>query len=189
MTISVPIHNLKLINFAGIFAKNIEGPLLDDLEKHNLIKNDKINIKSPTVKRFIYHHTIYGLCQYILNIKSKEKVIIMHCQLISPTKQMRDFVSEPELSDFFNKFIYKIIKMLPIKFLITDTTFDLARKNIKHDQGECKNIINSAKSIINNFDVSKYTFTKARYFANRYGLTFLSNDFFKKICNRQLIFM
>ena len=45
------------------------------------------------------------------------------------------------------------------------------------------------KSIINNFDVSKYTFTKARYFANRYGLTFLSNDFFKKICNRQLIFL
>ena len=189
MIIKVPNHNLKLISFGGIFKKIIETPLLNDLERHNLVKNGQINIKSPSVKRFIYHHTIYGLCEHILSLKGKEKIVIVHCEILSPVRQLRKFVDEEELQDFFNRFIVKIVKMFPIKFLITDITFSLIRKDIRQGSGESKNTIHSAKSIIDDFDITKYTFSKARYFANRYGLTFLSNNYFKKVCNKQLIFM
>ena len=189
MTIKIPNHNLKLISFGGIFKKVIETPLLNDLERHNLIKKGRINIKSPSVKRFIYHHTIYGLCEYVLSLKGKEKIVIVHCEMLSPVRQLRDFVDEEELQAFFNGFIIKIVKMFPIKFLITDITFSLITKGIRLGGGESRNTINSAKSIINGFDITKYTFSKARYFANRYGLTFLSNNYFKKVCNKQLIFM
>ena len=189
MTIIIPNHNLKLISFGGVFRKVIETPLLDDLERHNLIKDGQVNIKSPSVKRFIYHHTVYGLCEYLLSLKSKEKVVIVHCEILSPVRQLRKFVDEEDLRDFFNRFIIKIVNMFPIKFLITDITFSLIRKDMRQGGGESKNTINSAKSIVDGFDITKYTFSKARYFATRYGLTFLSNNYFKKVCNKQLIFM
>ena len=77
--------------------------------------------------------------------------------------------------------------MLPIKFLYTDSKFSTIRNDIRKNNGDTADIINGAKSAIDNFDISKYTFTKARCFAKRYGLLYMSNNFFQQIKNKQLI--
>ena len=77
--------------------------------------------------------------------------------------------------------------MLPIKFLYTTESFSTMRNDIRKKNGNSADIINSAKSAINGFDISKYTFTKARCFAKRYGLIYMSNNFFQQIKNKQLI--
>ena len=76
--------------------------------------------------------------------------------------------------------------MLPIKFMFGEVTFSTLKRGIKNS-GEHAELINTAKHIIDKFNIEIYTFSKVRYFAKRYGLQFLSNNFFKKVCNKQLI--
>jgi hypothetical protein len=53
--------------------------------------------------------------------------------------------------------------------------------------GECYDIINRTKALAENFDAGKFNFSKARYFGKKYGLDFLSNNYFKQIKQKQLI--
>ena len=78
--------------------------------------------------------------------------------------------------------------MLPVKFLCADTTFNRVKVDIRKKNGNSIEHINQAKSIMDQFDVSKYTFAKVRAFAKRYELEFLSKTYFVKVKNKQLIF-
>ena len=77
--------------------------------------------------------------------------------------------------------------MLPIRFLYLTDDFKNIKRNIKDGNGDGTEIINQAKCVIDNLDISRYTFTKARLFSKRYGLEYLSNNYFKQIINKQLI--
>ena len=180
-------HNIRLLNFSAIFKKDIETDLLNDLHSFNLIKNDQLNLKNSTVKRLMYHHIIHGLCEHVLSVKGKEKIVVVFCQTLSPVKQLHMFGDEQDFRDFFNKFIVKIVKMLPIKFLLTDFTFNMIRKNVNSNNGNSVEMINTVVSIVDTFDMTYYTFSKARYFAKKYGLEFLSNNYFQQILKKQLI--
>ena len=187
MTIVVPSSNIKIIDFNSLFIKRIESTLLNDFESFGLIKNKSVNIRNKDVKKLIYHHVIYELCEYVLSVKGKEKIIVLYSTLVSPGRDIKHFISEADLQSFFNSFIVKIIKMLPIKIFECPCTFSKLKGDIKNKTGEGKELINSMESIIYKFDISRYTFEKARSFAKRYELTYLSNNFFQKVKSKQLI--
>ena len=187
MIIKIPLHGIKLIDFSGIFTGHIETELINQLGELNLIKDDAVNIRNTHVKRLMYHHVIKGLCDYVLSLKGKDKILIVYSDKGDITGDLSLLMEDNELQLFMDKFIPRIIKMLPIKFMCTDITFKEMRSKIRKNNGDCADIVNNAKGVVNNFDISSYTFTKARYFAKRYGLTYLSNNFFQQIRNKQLI--
>ena len=187
MQLILPLQNIKLIDFSHIVKTKIETPLINDLNEFGLIVDDSINLKNREVKRLMYHHFIYGLCEYLLELKSKQKAVIHYCELIPCTSQLSDYLNTAENIDFFNKLIIKISKILPIKILITDITFKMIKREIKNGNGSAKDITRQAQTVVDKLDISKYTFTKARYFAKRYGLKYLSNKYFQKIKSKQLI--
>lgn len=181
--LTLPRHNLKLVNFSEIFQSQIEPNILDDLDSYKLIKDNKINIKSPAVRRLFYHHIIHGLCEHVLSIKQEEKVVVVYSTAAEPAQHIHEYVHHDELMDFLTKFITRISKMLPIKILFIDVIDEI----IDLQTGECTEIINNAKVLSEDFDAGSFTFSKARYFAKKYGLKFLSNDYFKQIKHKQLI--
>ena len=89
---------------------------------------------------------------------------------------------------FFNSIIKKIQNILPLKILVAETTFNMLRVDIRNKNGNSTEAINEALNIIEKVNISRYTFAKARGFAKRYGLEYLSNDFFQEIKNKQLIY-
>ncbi len=186
MSINLPIHNIRILDFNTIFTKYIEPNVLNDLHDYGLIKNDRINVKNKDVKKIMYHHIIYGLCDYVLRIRGKHRIVIYYCYRVIPGKDLVHYTDFNHVQTFLNKFVLKLIKMLPIKFMYEDVTFSVLRNSIKND-GSHAELINSANDIIENFDVSTYTFSKIRYFVKRYELHFLSNTFFQKLHNKQLI--
>jgi hypothetical protein len=187
MTIILPVHNIRMIEFSGIMKADIESKILDDLHSFNLIKGDLINIKHKDVKRIMYHHIIYELCVHVLAIKGKEQIIIYHDTSLLPTRQINMFTDEDSLIEAINNIIQKIIKMLPVKFLCTNIPFKEFKHAAKLKEGLYHDILNNAKDILSNYDISKYTFTSARGFAKRHGLEYLSNNFFQKIKTKQLL--
>jgi hypothetical protein len=186
MTIKLPIHNIKIFDFSAIFKNNIEADLLNDLHEYKLIKNDKFSIKNKDVKKLIYHHVIYGLCEHVLSLRCKERVLVYYCTSIVPGKHIRKFTEYEPLQIFMNKLILKLIKILPIKFMYETITFNILKNDIKH-QGEYAELTYAAKQIVEKFDISKYSFNKLRYFTKKYDLKFLSTNYFKKVKNKQLI--
>ncbi len=187
MTIRIPLYNIKLIDFTGIFQKHIEPDLLSELDEYKLISDGTINLRSKDVKRVFFHHIIFKLCNYIMSVKGKDKIVIIYSNLVPPDKNITNFVSVSELQIFLNRLMLKIIKILPLKILMSPTTFNKIRSDVRRKQGNSAEIINSAISTIENHDISRYTFSRARSFSKRYGLTFLSNNFFKQIKCKQLI--
>ena len=187
MNIILPLDNLRLVDFNKIFKKYIETDILNDLDEYKLIKADKVNIKNKDVKKIMYHHIIHGLCEYILSVKGKEHVVIIYNTDASLTNYLQDYVDRTDLLDFLNKFVSKLGKMLPIRILCEPIDFITLRKDIKSNNGECKDVINKAKCVSDNFDISKYTFAKLRYFTKKYELEYLSNNYFQKVKNKQLI--
>tara|TARA_R110002050_G_scaffold6130_7_gene25982 strand:+ start:11099 stop:11665 length:567 start_codon:yes stop_codon:yes gene_type:complete len=186
MTIALPLHNIRIINFDAIFKSYIQTDLLNELHEFGLIKDDSINIKHKDVKRLLYHHIIHGLCEHILALKCKERVVIFHYVNALPPGELRMYVDHDEYRDFINKFILRLTKMLPVKFIFGNSSFNSTKQGIKNT-GEHAELVNTAKHIIDKFNIGKYNFNKIRYFAKKYGLQFLSNNFFKKVCNKQLI--
>lgn len=187
LTIRIPLHNIKLVDFAGVFRKHIESNLLTELSEYGLIQNNEINIKNPNVKRLFYHHTILGICNYILNLKTKDKAIIVYSNLVDPGRDLHNYVCPENLRSFFNRLVQTLIKILPLKIMIVSQTFKIIKKYIRNNNGEGADIINSAKSIADTYDITRFTFNKARSFGKRHGLNFLTNNFFKQIKCKQLI--
>jgi hypothetical protein len=187
MIIRIPLHGIKLIDFSGIFKKHIETELVNQLDEFKLIKDGVINIRNKHVKRLSYHYIIKGLCDYVLSVKSRDKILIVYSTTHMTRGDLACYTDGDDLQQFFNKLINKISKMLPIKFMHIDNTFAQIRTNVRKNNGDCADIVNNAKHILDSFDISVYTFTKARNFAKRYELTYLSNNFFQQIKNKQLI--
>ena len=185
----LPVHNLKLVEFSKIFKDDIETNILNELDSCGLIKDDCINIKNKDVKRLFYHHIIHGLCEHVLSVKGEEKIVIVYSTKSTSTNQLHEYISESDLTNFLNPFTDKLTAMLPIKILREEYTVDAVEDIMDFSSGECYEIINRARSLAEDFDVSKFTFTKARYFAKRYGLEFLSNNYFQQILKKQLILM
>ena len=185
--LTLPRHNLELIDYCDIFKSKIETPLLNDLESHHLIKQDKINIKNRDTKRLFYHHIIHELCEHVLSVKGNNKLVIVYSTTTVPSNDVHKYIAESDLMNFSNKFIDRISKMLPIKILQVDTTFRDVSDIIDLQTGECFELINNAIHLSESFDIGSFSFAKARYFSKKYGLTFLSNNFFKQIKQKQLI--
>ena len=186
MNLVYPIYNLRILDFASIYKKYAEPKLIDDVNRYDLIKDNQLNIKSTDVKRLFYHHIIFELCEYILNSKSKEKVVILYCDKIPIESDLLKYIPLNDRMKFFNTLISKIMKMLPLKILSANISFGLLKRN--KNSGECADIVTAAKCIADKYDISKFTYSKARYFANANGLEYLSNNYFKKVKSKQLIY-
>ena len=179
--INVKPIDVTVLDFNSIFNKHIETDLINDLDKFGLIKDGKFNIRKRDVKKFFYHHIIHGLSTFFLESKIKNKCIIFYAKLIPVGKDIVHMTSNEELQTFLNKTVVKISKLLPLRWYFADSTFNILTNTIKRNSGDSSDLIYRIKHAVQQHDSSKFTYMKAKNFAARYGLNFLTNNFFKII--------
>lgn len=185
--INVKLHEITVLDFNSIFNKYIETNLINDLDKFGLITDNTFNIKKRDTKKFFYHHIIHGLTNFFLDAKIKNKSIIFYTTLAPVGKQITHMCDNTDLQNFLDKTMLKISKLLPLKWFISNTTFSHLSDMVKKDTGDSSDVINRIRFTLDKYDISKFTYTKAKVFAARYELNFLTNNFFKKIYAKQLI--
>jgi hypothetical protein len=185
--LDIKYHQIAVLDFNSIFNKHIETDLLNDLEKFGLIDDGRFNIKNKQTKKLFYHHIINGLANFFLNTKIKHKSIIFYTKTIPTGKQVMHMSDIEELQSFLNKTILKIYKLLPLKWYFSDHTFRELVDTVKKNTGDSYDLVNRIRFTLDGYDTSKFTYAKARIFADRHGLQFLTNNFFKKIYSKQLI--
>jgi hypothetical protein len=175
-------YNLKIINFNNLF-KEIEIKIINDLHKFNLL--DK-NLGTSS-KKFFYHHVFYGICESLLNIKSKEK-----CILYFDNKQIENFnilnhYSDEKILKLLTVILKKIKTLLPIKVFISEISFDYFNYLLSKNDGRGEELVSSIRSYVDSVNLERYTFNKVQAFTKNMGLSFLNKEYFNKLRAKQLI--
>jgi len=174
-------YNFRILNFSYIF-KAIEKDLIDDLHKYQLFKN-RIN---STAKKLFYHHIIFGVCNSLLNDKSKEKTIIYFNNQLG-NFQIFKYFDEDEVLKTITVIVKKMKQLLPIKIFISSISFEFLAHLLQKNDGRSEELIANIRSYLNSINLERYTFSKVLTFTKKNDLVFLNKEFFNRLKAKQLI--
>lgn len=183
-SLSLPNHNLNVINFSRIYNGKFLHSFLAHLDEYKLTD---IKLRNKDIKKLLYHNIIHALCEEVLRIKSNEKVVIFYNTNSLPKTDLNKYVSEEELIIFIELLLRKITRLLPIKIFITSYSFEYFVHLMKRNDAKGVEILFNIKAFIEKANYERFTFQKIRIFSQKYGLTFLSNIYFNAIKSKQLL--
>ena len=182
-TIVFSEYNFKLISFRGIF-KAIDTALINDLYNYNLLENKKI---TRDVERLFMHYVIHGICEQILKHAGREKVIVYFCKQDLQRLHILNHYSDSDIVKVVNKIIVKIRKVLPVRVYTNGITFRELTLLSKEASGNRDEAICGIRGYLDSIDFANFTFSKAKIFATKNGLTFLSKEYFNTLKSKQLL--
>lgn len=174
-------HNLHIVNFSYIFEHCIEQELINDLHRHALIDSPC----DAVIKKLFQHHIIYRLCQYILKLKSKERVVV-HVDTESVyAGELTRYLSIEQIQENMVSVIKTIKNILPIKLYFSSVSLEYLNNN--KEQGAAIEAVGRMKGMLYNSGRESVTLEKCRKFAKKQGLYFLDNHFFNDLKSKQLL--
>ena len=181
--------NLTLVSFESIF-KTIEIDLINDLAKYQLIPAKRI---TRDIKKLLYHHIFYGISEYLLNLKTKERVIILKdLQADLSTFLITQHFQKDAIKKCIDQVVTQVAKLLPISIYgFNDIEFKSLKKLYTKRDGSAVELVERIRSFMwtKDFLRSHYTFSKVKGFAKRNELTFLSEKYFNQLKTKQLLFI
>jgi hypothetical protein len=175
-------YDFTIIDFNDLLINHIQDKIINSLYEYTLL--DK-SINNLQVKKFIYHYTIYSICEKLLEGKTKSIIYYNNTQL--DDCELLKYFKESEILSFFTNFLRKVDKILPLKIFISKYSILYLDHLIDINDGKAQTTINSMISKINNMDISKYTFSEVKRFTKRYELTFLNKDYFNRLSTKLLL--
>lgn len=181
--------NLKFIDFDSLF-KVIEVDLINDLATYNLIPAKKV---TRDIKKLFYHHIFYGVSEYLLNTKSKERAIILK----SLNFNLKDFTISQyfkgdDVQRHIEQAVRQVAKLLPINIYgYSNIIFRDLKKSYEIRNGDVVELVERIRSFMwtRDFMRSHYTFSKVKSFVKRNELKFLDEKYFNQLKTKQLLFI
>lgn len=176
-------YNMHVINFNFLFKNFIEKSLIDDLHRYKLLTT----ADSRTVKRLFYHHIIFNLCNHLLRISEREKMVVFVDFNNIYDSDIAEYLTEEKVLKYLQEVFKKIQSTLPIRIYRSTFTFDyFVFKFLKKD-GIGKETLMNIKKVIDINDFNKFTFEKCKKFIKKEGLTFLDKHYFNTLKSKQLL--
>lgn len=177
-SVKIPKFNLELIDITPIIRVS-EGEIEEDLVKYNLFP---VKLDKDTVS-LTYHYLIINICNAIRQSNSIYKTITY----TDNQSFMSDYLDHSTGNEFIVKTINRFSNLLPINFWNSPQSFGLIRKILDSDGGERIELEYHLNKFTDTRKKTMYSFNKIKKFSERYGLDFLTKNFFEKVENKQLI--
>lgn len=175
-------YDFTIIDFNELLISDIQPQIINSLHEFNLLDR---SINNLSVKKFIFHYTIYTICQKLLESKNKSIIFFNNTQL--EECEFNKYYKENEILVFFTNFLRKIDKILPIKIYISKYSIAYLDHLLDINDGKAQTTINSMITKINDLDIGRYTFSEVKKFTRRYELTFLNKDYFNRLTTKLLL--
>ena len=174
MKVEYSQQNLYIINFNRFFS-HYENLIIESLCDYSLLSRN-YTLKNRDVKKIFYHHLTKTIVdEFIWSNKSPNKLVMIFNKNLYTNGITKDYFGEQELNEFLEKYIIKLEKMLPVKFVITKNNID------EHT------MVNACLSKIKQVSKKDYTFQKIKLFAKRYELTFLNDNYLNCVKTKQVL--
>ena len=158
---------------------DIECKIIDDVYKYKL----SIAKGSKDVRSLIYHHLILDICNGIKSTNTVYKAISYHRNITFLT----EYMSIDDGRSFILKTIRRLDNLLPINMWESPYEFKTVQKTLDTTGGEQIELEYQLNKLTDTRRKSLYSFNKIKKFGDRYGLQFLTKNFFQKVENKQLI--
>ncbi len=177
-------NRIKIVDFNSILQQ-VDVTVIDRLYE---IDSDMSMVCSMSrdFRRLFMYNLIKQTCDYILNDKCKEK-ILMFVNINTLSTFMSRYVDDnSKLDAFISKCLRDVCSKLPVNMHISDDFTFNQFMNLNNDDGDKISIMNHISySMCNKRVVS---FEKIKKFIKNNGLTFLSETYFEDIRTKNLLF-
>lgn len=173
-------HGIRVINFESIFTQAYKN-IVNDLFTYEVFHD--FNARSQDTKRIYYYHIIKHLCDYIVETKTTNRIIVFVC-----TKDIKCDFSEctnkrtrkggsrdkrPEFEIFIDRFFKQIKNILPIKVYKSDVKFNTFVQYYNNNKGKYTEMINNMKRC----KTGLTNMEKFRKFTEKYKLNYLTKHY------------
>ena len=175
-------YNFKIINFAPV-SKEISKLMLSDMEKYNFLKNPKF---SKDIKRLLLHHTIHSICNFFIKNKSGIPAVL-YFEILGYSTKFHVFYGESEVNRYLHSIMLKLKKILPVRIYIGSIPFEELKQAVDNNTGEGVDFLKTTETYLEQYDFSKYTFSKIKLYTNRHKLNFLNQDYFNQLKTKNLL--
>lgn len=167
-------QNLSILNFTK-FISHYESLIVNDLYEYSLL-NPNYTLGNKDIKKLFYHHLVKIIVdEFIWSNKSTNKLVAIFDKSQHIHGVLRDYYGEDNLKEFLERFILKLEKMLPVRFVVTSKTLNEYM------------MVNACLSKIKQVNKKEYTFQKIKLFAKRYDLTFLNDNYLNSLKTKQVL--
>ena len=170
--------NLTIIRLTSILP-DIEIKLADDLYKFDLLP---VQFNKDTT-RLAYHHLILDICNSVKKVDSVYKVVSYDSSITF----MSEYVDIDSGQEFINTTLDRLAGLLPINLWRSPYHFKLLQRMLDTTGGERIELEYQLNKFTDTHKKTLYSFNKIQKFGKRYGLQFLTKNFFEKVENKQLI--
>lgn len=174
-------EDVNIIDLNVLFTERTYIEILNDLYKFGILNG----VITQDVKRIIYHHVIYDVCQAYLNSPLKKTVVLFTPNQIDDCALFSYFKEEDIIGILLHIF-NKIQKYLPIRCYLSKFSGNYIKYNATSNHGRVLNAINCIRDISISSVKTENTFEGIKKFTKKYGLTYLNQDYFSKIAAKHL---
>ncbi len=181
----LPTLSFCLVDYRQVLI-NCETNIIDDLHQFDLL--NKLNMRSSDTKKVMYHHVIHEICESVMSIDTTNKVILYN-NLSNIQLELFKHSSRTQVINFINTLTAKVRQLLPIKIYNHEDDFDIFVDRCKEGRGELRARASVISEFLRKQQNKRFDFEKAKKFAEKYELTYLSQQYFNNIKIKNLVFL
>ena len=176
----IDYHGIRVINFERVFMDAYKN-IVTDLFTYEVFHD--FNARSQDTKKIYYYHIVKQLCDYIVETKTTNRLIIYMCIkdikcdfdecTNKRTRKGNPRDKRPEFELFIERFFKQIKGVLPIKVYNSDVKFNTFVQYFNNNKGKYTEMINNMKKCKTNAT----NMEKFKKFTEKFKLNYLTKHY------------
>jgi len=176
-------HGICLICVNQVI-RDISIITINDLNSYNI----DINLSKHVVKKFVHSRLVHQLCEKTIKYNTKNKVVLYYNCEDNEYGWFDCFFDKNVMVKFFKSAMVTYTKMLPLCIFTGKLSLLYIESELKHNNDEIKILVNKIQLLAKNKQSKYGWFKKAKQFAEKYELNFLSKDYFTTVKSKQILY-
>lgn len=167
--------------------------IISDLEMYEMLDNQRhININKTETQRVFYFYILKNICDIVMSSNSSTR-----CVVVFNSDCVEDYsfdiiklynVDTDNFCSFVNRLFKRMNNILPTQFYTQHNQVCFKQLEDIHSNGECIELINDILSQHDKKTRKNFTFENAKKFIDKYGLTYLNNEYFSQVKIKSLMY-
>lgn len=187
-------ENSRIMLFDGLeIVEQCQYSIISDLEMYGMLdKQRHININKIDTQRVFYFYILKNICDIVINSKTSAR-----CVITFNDKCISDYsfdiinlygVDQDKFCMFMTRLYKRMNNILPTQFYIHQHQTHFNKLNDQTSPGEWRELMWDIEAQYEKKSRRLFTFEKAKKFIDKYGLTYLNNEYFSKVKIKSLMY-
>lgn len=181
----LPNISFCLLDYRQIIH-HAEQNIIEDLHRYDLLHS--LNMRKNDTKKALYHHIIHSMCEAVMSVNTNNKIIVYN-NLSNMSMELFKYSSRTQVINFIDTLTRKVRSILPVKIYDNDEDYDIFVDRCTSSSADLRTRANMINGFLMKQQNKRFDFQNAKKFADRFELTYLSEQYFNNIKVKNLMFL